>query len=104
MLAPSQLAQASIDQFRQGRIHAPIVVEVGLDYGRAHLEQDLEKLRNSEVPYAYVVHLSRLPAGGEVDDLLTAAYPNIRTAYAHVPPAGGRAVKHLTDTDIIRSE
>jgi len=63
VLAPSQLAQASIDQFRQGRIHAPIVVEVGLDYGRAHLEQDLEKLRNSEVPYAYVVHLSRLPAG-----------------------------------------
>ena len=25
VLAPSQLAQASIDQFRQGRIHAPIV-------------------------------------------------------------------------------
>ena len=104
VLAPSQLAQASIDQFRQGRIHAPIVVEVGLDYGRAHLEQDLEKLRNSEVPYAYVVHFSRLPAGGKVEDLLTAAYPNIRTAYAHVPPTGGRAVKHLTDTDIIRSE
>jgi len=102
VLAPSQLARASIDQFRQGRIHAPIVVEVGLDYGRAHLEQDLEKLRNSEVPYAYVVHFSRLPAGGNVDDLLTAAYPNIRTAYAHVPPTGGRAVKHLTDTDIIQ--
>ena len=77
---------------------------MGLDYGRAHLEQNLEKLRNSEVPYAYVVHFSRLPAGGKVEDLLTAAYPNIRTAYAHVPPTGGRAVKHLTDTDIIRSE
>jgi len=102
VLAPSQLAQASIDQFRQGRIHAPIVVEVGLDYGRAHLEQELEKLRNSEAPYAYVVHFSRLPAGGKVEDLLTAAYPNIRTANAHVPPTGGRAVKHLTDTDIIR--
>ena len=74
VLAPSQPAQASIEQFRQGRIHAPIVVEVGLDYGRAHLEQDLEKLRNSEVPYA------------------------------HVPPAGGRAVKHLADTGIIWSE
>jgi hypothetical protein len=104
VLAPSQLAQASIEQFRQGRIHAPIVVEVGLDYGRAHLEQDLEKLTNSEVPHAYVVHFSRLPAPGEVEDLLTAAYPNIRTAYAHVPPAGGRAVKHLTDTGIIRPE
>jgi hypothetical protein len=104
VLAPSQLAQASIDQFRQGRIHAPIVVEVGLDYGRAHLEQDLEKLRNSEVPYAYVVHFSRLPGGGMIEDLLTADYPNIRTAYAHVPPTGGRAVKHLADTDIIRLE
>jgi hypothetical protein len=103
VLAPSQLAQASIDQFRQGRIHARIVVEVGLDYGRAHLEQDLEKLRNSGVPYAYVVHFSRLPAAGNVEDLLTSAYPNIRTAYAHLPPAGGSAVKHLTDTDIIRS-
>jgi hypothetical protein len=72
--------------------------------GRAHLEQDLEKLRNSEVPYAYVVHFSRLPADGKVEDLLTAAYPNIRTAYAHVPPTGGREVKHLTDTGIIRSE
>ena len=49
MLAPSQLAQASIDQFRQGRIHTPIVVEVGLDYGRAHLEQDLKKLRTSRL-------------------------------------------------------
>lgn len=103
VLAPSQLARASIEQFRQGRIHAPIVVEVGLDYGRAHLEQGLEKLRNSEVPYAYVVHFSRLPAGGMVEDLLTGAYPNIRTAYAHVPPTGGRAVKHLADTGIIRS-
>lgn len=104
VLAPSQLAQASIEQFRQGRIHAPIVVEVGLDYGRAHLKQDLKKLRNSEVPHAYALHFSRLPAGDKVEDLLTAAYPNIRTAYAHVPPAGGRTVKHLADTDIIRSE
>jgi hypothetical protein len=104
VLAPSQLAQASIDQFRQGRIHAPIAVEVGLDYGRAHLKQDIEKLRNSEVPHAYVVHFTRLPAGGDVEDLLTAAYPNIRTAYAHVPRNGGRAVKHLTDTDIRRPE
>lgn len=104
VLAPSQLAQASIDQFRRGRIHAPIAVEVGLDYGRAHLEQDLEKLRNSEVPHAYVVHFSRLPAGDNVDDLMIGAYPTIRTAYAHVPPTGRRAVKHLTDTGIIRSK
>ena len=104
VLAPSQLDQASIDQYRQGRIHAPIAVEVGLDYGRAHLEQDLEKLDNSRVPHAYVVHFSRLPAADNVDDLLTAAYPNIRKAYAHVPPTGRRAVKHLADTDIIRSE
>jgi hypothetical protein len=100
VLAPSQLAQATIDQYRQGRIHAPIVVEVGLDYGRAHLERDLDKLRNSQVPYAYVVHFSRLPASGNVEDLITAAHPNIRIAYAHVPPTGDRAVKHLADTYI----
>jgi hypothetical protein len=104
VLAPSQLAQATIDQYRQGRIHAPIVVEVGLDYGRGHLEQDLVKLRNSKVPYAYVVHFSRLPASGAVEDLITASHPNIRIAYAHVPPKGGRAVKHLAETDITRAD
>ena len=52
----------------------------------------------------YMVHVSRQPTGGRVEDLLTATHPDIKTAYAHVPPAGGRAAKHLTDTDIIRSE
>jgi hypothetical protein len=104
VLAPSQLAQATVDQFRQGRIHAPIVIEVGLDYGRAHLEQDLTKLENSGVPHAYVVHFSRLSTSGTVEDLLTAAYPKIRTAYVHVPPTGGKAVKHLKDPGINRSE
>lgn len=104
VLAPSQLARASIDQFRQGRIHTPIAIEVGLDYGRPHLKQDLEKLCHSKVPHAYVVHLSRLPVSDDVDDLLTAAYSNIKTAYAHIPPTGRMAVKHLTDTSIIRPE
>jgi hypothetical protein len=102
VLAPSQLAQATIDQFRQGWIHAPIVLELGLDYGRAHLEKDLKKLRNSQVPHAYVVHFSRLSAADEVDDLL-ADYPDIKTAFAHVPSTGGRAVKHLTDPAIVRT-
>ena len=50
VLAPSQLAQASIDQFRQGRIHAPIVVEVGLDYGRAHSSKTLRSSATAKCP------------------------------------------------------
>jgi hypothetical protein len=44
ILTPAQLAQASLDQFIDGRISAPIVIELGLDYTDKHLTEDLGKL------------------------------------------------------------
>jgi hypothetical protein len=39
VLAPSQLRRTALEQFRVGRIDAPIVIELGLNYGRQHLGQ-----------------------------------------------------------------
>ena len=42
ILAPQQLEKASLEGFRQGRIDAPVVIELGLNYGFRHLKQDEE--------------------------------------------------------------
>ncbi|TCJ34609.1 hypothetical protein [Parafrankia sp. BMG5.11] len=98
LLTPGQLAVASLDQFRQGRIVPPVAIELGLDYGHAHLAQDLAGLVESEVPYGYVVHFTRLAAAtgkAEVESLVDATHPNVKIAYAHVPASGAVAIKHL---------
>ena len=35
------------------------MIEIGLDYGAAHLAEDEEKLLNSDVQYPYLVHIER---------------------------------------------
>src|SRR5437016_7962145 len=59
ILAPEQLKTARLDEFLQGRLPAPIVIEIGLDYDAGHLAEDEEKLANSEVAYPYLVHFER---------------------------------------------
>ncbi|MBL7498148.1 hypothetical protein I6A84_01720 [Frankia sp. CNm7] len=100
LLTPGQLAVASLEQFRQGRIVPPVAVELGLDYGRSHLAQDLAGLAASGVPHGYVVHFTRLAASkekAEVEALVHAAHPNVKIAYAHVQPDGTVTVKHLDE-------
>jgi hypothetical protein len=63
VLAPSQLAQASVAQFQLGQIAAPIVIELGLGYWLQHLTADIDKLTHSKVEHPYIVHLSRMPSG-----------------------------------------
>jgi hypothetical protein len=60
VLAPSQLGQANLEQFRQGRIAPPIVIEIGLDYGLAHLDGDVDKFVTSKVPHPYLLQFSRI--------------------------------------------
>ena len=60
VLSPKALVSATLEQFRQGRITASIVVEVGLDYGMKHLEDDGKKMLDSGVSGAYLLHLSRV--------------------------------------------
>ncbi len=103
VLSPDQLRQATLDQFRSGRIDAPIAIEVGLDYGLSHLAQDADKLRHSRVLVPYVLHLSRIPMTDqdEIERLVCAASSPLHAAYAHVDPkTGARRVKHLTDTGV----
>jgi len=108
VLAPAQLAQASLDQFIDGRISAPIVIELGLNYTDKHLNQDLDKLENSQVSHAYLVHLSRVQSAhhGAAETAIGHAttrtqHTGIKLAYARRDLVRGRVfVKHLNDMAI----
>ncbi len=88
VLSPSQVGAASLDQFSAGRIDAPIVIEVGLDYGLTHLRQDHDKLLHSRVRMPYLLHLSRIAMRDqdETESLLCEPSAPIRTAYVHHDP------------------
>jgi hypothetical protein len=94
VLAPSQVRQASLEQFRDGRIAAPIVVEVGLDYPLKHLTDDEAKLRNSEVPHGYLLHLSRIPMRDRAETERFLCATEVSAAYVHVDRAQG-VVRHM---------
>jgi hypothetical protein len=47
VLAPSQLRAATLKQVEDGPIDAPIVIELGLDYGPVHLQGDLDSSRTA---------------------------------------------------------
>ncbi|ABS05856.1 hypothetical protein Krad_4397 [Kineococcus radiotolerans SRS30216 = ATCC BAA-149] len=95
VLAPTQLARASRQQFRDGRIEAPIVVELGLDYGLTHLRGDDEKFRNSRVRHPYLVHLARASTArvAEVEKFIARVEAPVQVAYAHLHPGTG-ATRH----------
>ena len=103
VLTPSQLAGASVDQFLEGRVDAPLAIEVGLDYGLKHLRDDADKLLHSKVPVPYLLHLTRLRVKDleETERLLCEAPAPLRTAYVQVDPRTGvRRYKHLSDKTI----
>ena len=82
ILAPAQLGVTTLQDFLDGRIPAPIVIEMGLDYNAAHLAADEEKLINSAVRYPYLVHLMRGCCSDERSDrILVHPAGNIRTVY-----------------------
>jgi hypothetical protein len=100
VLAPAQFEEVTLEQFLQGRIEPPIVIEVGLDYGLKHLDGDICKLLTSKVPHPYIIHLSRIgPRVEEVEDRINGiatSVPPLQGAYVH-HGAGGVAVKRLND-------
>jgi hypothetical protein len=103
VLEPSQLQAATLDHIRTGSIAAGVVIEMGLNYGLRHLDQDRLKLENSKVIAGYLVHLSR--DGRQDGDLEAyveqhALDPNIKVAYAHSGEDGSRAVKLLNESAI----
>ena len=103
VLAPVQFEKVTLEQFLQGRIEPPIVIEVGLDYGLKHLEGDICKLLTSNVQHPYLIHLSRIgPRDKEVEDRINgiaACASRLRVAYVH-HGTGSVAVKRLNDTAV----
>lgn len=81
-----QLLQGTVlEPFRAGRLDAPVVIELGLNYGERHLAGDQEKLANSEVQHPYLVHLSRMPSSrqGATEGLIAGIIKRTKTAYVH---------------------
>ncbi len=100
VLSPEQVQQADLQQFVFGRIEAPIVIEVGLDYGCDHLSDDAGKLLNSRVRAPYLLHLSRL-TDTKRDHTEKALSGGIGSAYVHVDPrTGARRWKHVRDATV----
>jgi hypothetical protein len=59
-LSPQLVANChDLNAFLEGRLAAPIVIEIGLGYGLPHLVGDHHKLINSLVPAGYLLHLVR---------------------------------------------
>jgi hypothetical protein len=85
VLAPSQIEEATLEQFTVGRVDAPIVIELGLGYGEEHLRYDLAKLKNSNVQHPYLVHLSRLPSGHRkaTEAFIAGIKTPVQIAYVH---------------------
>jgi hypothetical protein len=86
VLSPTLLKGcASIKTFREGRLVAPIVIEMGLDYDAEHLAGDAKKLINSRPKYGYLLHLVReQPRSGDAEEIILGMESKfgIKTAYA----------------------
>lgn len=100
VLSPTLLAGCpSIKSFIEGRLVAPIVIEIGLDYGPEHLAGDAKKIINSKPAHGYLIHLIRdLPRDPAAEQILLGieAKFGIKTAYCWT--AGrSRAVKRVND-------
>ncbi len=102
LISPQGIAAARLDQFQQGRIAASIVVEVGLDYGLKHLENDGKKMLDSGVRAPYLLHLSRVRDvnAAEIEAYASASPGNLRVAYVHHDPGGSTRYKHLYDAQV----
>jgi hypothetical protein len=91
VLTPWQLRDCNIAHFREGRLRAPIVIEMGLDYPPAHLAADRDKLIHSRVPHGYLVHLTRCGPNDRANQIILdpGGDCHVKTAYACVPLSGG---------------
>jgi hypothetical protein len=102
VLPPSVLGNAGTGNFRKGRVVAPIVIEIGLDYGAAHLADDQDKLLHSKVRHGYLLHLTRVGKdNARVNQIIQdpGGEGTIKTAFARVT-GSQKFVKFVGDTSI----
>lgn len=108
VLSPEQLEAATVKEFLDGRIPAPVVVEVGLDDDLAHLSGDADKVAHSEIPAPFLLHLSRLPVTpavareeAQIAEALERPPVGCRTVFAHIDPSTGvKRIKHSGDAAV----
>jgi hypothetical protein len=113
IVTPGQLRQASIDQFRLGRIAAPIVIELGLGYWDKHLCADHKKLEDSKVQHGYLVHLSRMPSARRMrteklingmQNKLINGRQNVQVVYVHHDIPNKRVSYKALDGKLVTEE
>lgn len=102
IVTPGQLRQASIDQFRLGRIAAPIVIELGLGYWDEHLRADHKKLKDSKIQHGYLVHLSRMPSARRKDtENLINGMQDVQVVYVHHDIPNRRVFYKALDGELV---
>src|ERR1051325_5881343 len=103
VLSPKLLATCpTIEDYRQGRLSAPFVIEMGVDYDIHHLANDARKLINSRPHRGYLVHLTRgAPRDPDVEQIILnlERTTGIRTGYVCIGD-GNSAYKLVTDAAI----
>ena len=88
VVSPEQLQTCNLPDFRNGRLPARIVIEMGLDYRAPHLAADRDKLIHSHVPHGYLVHMTRFAPNELANTIILDPGGNgcVKTAYACVTP------------------
>jgi hypothetical protein len=85
IIAPDQLQRTDVDDFKDGRLAAPIAIEMGVDCDVTHLADDIDKLLNSEIPYAYLVHFLRESyPDAQCESLILQPGGNIKITYVRL--------------------
>ena len=99
IVTPGQLRQASIDQFRLGRIAVPIVIELGLGYWDEHLRANHKRLKDSKIQHGY---LSRMPSARRKDtDNLINGMQDVQVVYVHHDIPNRRVFYKALDGELV---
>lgn len=104
ILDPEEISKHSVKDFTAGLISPAFVVEMGLNYGLSHLQNDHEKLKNSGCKDGYLVHLWQPHKGitdGDVKKLLEWLPSSKNIVAAVVFIKGVPMVKHLHDQNLV---
>ena len=103
ILDPGKIKNCELIAFTKGLIRPAFVVEMGLNYGLSHLQNDNRKLYNSECKDGYLVHLWQPHKGisnidvDELSNWIEVKEPKHGVAAVLFRKGGAAMVKHLHD-------
>ncbi len=105
ILDPEEIPKCTVEKFTAGLITPTFVVEMGLNYGLSHLQNDNYKLNNSECRDGYLVHLWQPHKGiSDIDVEELRNWIEVKESKHGVAAVvffkGGTMVKHLQDEQL----